>query len=396
MIVQIQLLPDKELATEMRETVETFNAACNWLAQEAFARKTSNNILLQKLFYADLRERFGLSAQMAAICIRLVASTYKRDKSRLPKFRRHAAMPYDRRVLSFKGIDRLSLRTLDGRVIVPMVMGAYQRERFSAARGQCDLVLRKDGKWFLLATVDLPEGTPIPGSDFIGVDLGVANLATDSDGQRHTGEHVEAVRQKYHARRKTLQEAAAKRKARGHRPKQIRAALKRVAQKESRFRRDTNHRISKGLVAKAKGRRRGIALEELTGIRKRARFRRRQRARISGWAFSQLRGFIEYKARLAGVPVVLVDPRNTSRTCSECGHCEKANRKWQAIFECKQCGHATHADYNAARNIRARAVVSAPMVSERTIRDCPLLGCSFEKSFKQRSVSGVSAPATPH
>ncbi len=362
--VQIQLLPRKEQAIQMRQTVEAFNAACRWLAQEAFSRKTSNNILLQKLFYADLRERFGLSAQMAAICIRHVASTYKRDKSKLPKFRKHAAMPYDRRILSFKGIDRVSLKTLAGRVIVPMIMGAYQRERFSAAQGQCDLVLRKDGKWFLLATVDLPEATPIPNTDFIGVDLGVENLATDSDGKSYSGEQVEAVRQRYTRLRQALQKKASEQKQQGKRPKNVRRKLKRVAQKESRFRRQENHRISKQLVAKAKGSLRGIALEDLSGIRDRTKFRKRQRAKMSGWAFSQLRGFIEYKATLAGIPISLVDPKYTSQTCNECGHRGRANRRSQSEFVCKSCGHTAHADVNAAKNIRSRAVVSQRIASQ--------------------------------
>lgn len=74
-----------------------------------------------------------------------------------------------------------------------------------------------------------------------------------------------------------------------------------------------------------------------------------------GWAFFQLRSFVEYKAKLAGVPVVLVDPRHTSRTCNVCGHCENANRKNQAEFLCQHCGHSSNADENAARNIRDRA-----------------------------------------
>jgi transposase len=65
-------------------------------------------------------------------------------------------------------------------------MGRYQTERFTAAKGQCDLVRRKDGKWFLLVTVDLPDGTKTPTTDFLGVDLGVANLATDSDADRYS------------------------------------------------------------------------------------------------------------------------------------------------------------------------------------------------------------------
>jgi transposase len=65
-----------------------------------------------------------------------------------------------------------------------------------------------------------------------------------------------------------------------------------------------------------------------------------------------LRQFITYKAKLAGVPVILIDPKNTSRTCSFCGHCEKANRKNQSEFVCKKCRHSENADFNAAKNIR--------------------------------------------
>lgn len=93
---------------------------------------------------------------------------------------------------------------------------------------------------------------------------------------------------------------------------------------------------------------------------------------MSGWAFFPLRTFVESKAQLAGVLVVLVDPRNTSRTCPECGPCEKANRKSQAEFECRVCGHRSHADLVGARNIasRARAQVRVPMVAKRHGNPC--------------------------
>jgi IS605 OrfB family transposase len=115
-----------------------------------------------------------------------------------------------------------------------------------------------------------------------------------------------------------------------------------------------NHRISRAIVARAKATGRGIVLEDLEGITGRVSVRREQRARLTGWAFDQLRRFIAYKAQRAGVPVLYVDPADTSRTCAECGHRERANRKSRDHFQCRRCGHSDRADANAARNIRAK------------------------------------------
>jgi transposase len=101
----------------------------------------------------------------------------------------------------------------------------------------------------------------------------------------------------------------------------------------------------------------------LSGIRTRVTARRPQRATLHSWAFRQLRSFVEYKARCEGVPMVLVDPRNTSRTCPNCGHVDKANRKSQSQFSCVVCGHAGLADHIAACNIGSRAAVNLPNVA---------------------------------
>src|SRR3990167_5080809 len=124
MTLQIQALPDADDDRRLRETIERFNAAANWLAGKAFSIGLANKVELQKLHYRELRSRFGLSAQMAVRCIAQVVEAYKRDRRERPKFRKHAAMPFDQRMMSFKGIDRVSLLTLEGRVIVPFVMGA--------------------------------------------------------------------------------------------------------------------------------------------------------------------------------------------------------------------------------------------------------------------------------
>lgn len=365
--MQLQLIPDPTQADALRATVERFNEAATWLAGIAFQQQCANKVELQKLTYYELRKRFALPADTAIRCIAQVVEAYKRDKAVQPTFRSHAAVPFSMgKNIGFKGPDRVSLSTLSGRVVVPFLMGKYQAERFGFAHGQADLVLRRDGKWLLLVTVDLPEGTPLPISDFIGVDLGVVNLATTSDAETYTGETVEACRMRYQRRRQRLQRAAHLKQIQGKRPKNIRRALQRTARREGDFRRDVNHGISKRLVASATDTMRGIALEDLEGIRQRGTpFRQAQRARMSGWAFAQLGNFIEYKARLAGIPVVLVDPKHTSQQCSACHHIQRSNRRRQDLFSCRCCGYTAHADFNAAMNIRFRAFVSTPKVAVR-------------------------------
>jgi transposase len=206
--VQIQLLPDAEQAKTLRAMVEQFNEACNWIAAECFTRQEANQFNVRKFAYKEVRERFGLSSQIAQLAIKAVCDSYKRDKAKRLKFRKHAAIVYDQRTMSFKGIDRVSLLTLDGRVLIPFVMGKYQAEQFTHAKGQADLILRHDGEWFLLVTVDVRAAAPIPTTNFMGVDFGVVNIATTEDGGKFSGEKIDATRRHYGERRRSLGKAA--------------------------------------------------------------------------------------------------------------------------------------------------------------------------------------------
>lgn len=343
----VKLQPTADQATALLETMERFNAACDAIAEVAFREHTANKIRLQKIVYYDIRERFGLSAQMTVRAISKTCEAYKQDRSKKPSFRPRGAIVYDQRLLSWKGLDRVSILTLQGRQIIPVVFGAYQAARLKRIRGQADLIYR-DGTFYLAVVVDVPEPPAGEPSGWLGVDLGIVNIAADSDGETHSGSQVNGLRKRHTKLRRQLQ-------AKG--TKSAKRLLKKRARKETRFTRDVNHCISKKLVAKAKDTGRGVALENLRGIRGRIRLRKAQRRQQHSWSFHQLRSFVEYKARLAGVPVVLVDPKNTSRTCPACGLVEKANRPSQAIFRCVACGLAGPADTIAAENIRRVAVM---------------------------------------
>lgn len=191
-------------------------------------------------------------------------------------------------------------------------------------------------------------------SDFLGVDLGIVNLATTSLGETYSGQQVDANRKRYTTLKTKLQSNGSK-SAKRH--------LKKISGQEGRFKRNTNHIISKKIVQSAKRHQKSIALEELHGFRKTVR--KSQKERFGKWAFGQLAAYIQYKAAISGVEVVKVDPRNTSRTCSKCGHCEKSNRKSQSFFKCKICLHSMNADLNAAINIAERALVNRLIAAEK-------------------------------
>jgi putative transposase len=348
--LQTKLVPTPEQHAALLTTMERFNAACAYMAGIAFAAHCTSKFDLQKLVYYDVRDRFKLSAQMTIRAIAKVVECYKRDPSKQVTFRPHGAMTYDERLCSFPSVDRVSLLTLAGREVMPFVYGTYQAARIDRKRGQADLVYRK-GIFYLLVTIDIPEPDPAEASEYIGVDLGIQNIAATSDGEMVQGNHINNVRARFSRLRTKLQKKNTKSSKR---------LLRKRSGRERRFATDTNHCISKRLVKTAQDTTRGIALEDLQGIRERVTVRKRQRRVLHTWSFGQLRQFIEYKAQRDGVQVVAVDAHYTSQECSQCGHIAKANRPSQKVFKCVACGFSCHADTNAAIVISRRAAVKRP------------------------------------
>ena len=311
LIAQVKLLPTPEQADVLQHTLEQANAACRFVSDTAWETKTFRQYDLHHQCYQAVREQFGLSAQVAVRAIAKVADAYKLDRKAKRTFKTTGSIAYDDRILSWRLQDQtVSIWTVNGRLRIPFVCGERQLERLQTRQGESDLGLYK-GLFFLSATCEVDEPKPINVDGALGVDLGVVNIAVDSDSQIHSASHINNVRHRHRRLRAKLQakgSSSAKRK------------LKRLSGKERRFAKDTNHCISKKLVAKAKDTNRAIALEDLRGIRERVTVRRSQRATLHSWAFFQLRSFVTYKAKGAGVSVFLVDLRNTSCICFVCGH----------------------------------------------------------------------------
>jgi putative transposase len=349
----IKLCPTKEQFDVLKKTLETANEACNWISEIAFTTKTFGQFALHKPTYHEVKNRFGLSAQMAVRCIAKVADSYKVNKKVPHFFKTHSGQPYDDRIFRLMKDDYISIWTLDGRQIIPFQCGEYQRKLIETQHGEvCLLFIR--GSFYIAIVCDVDEDALINPQDILGIDLGVVNLAVSSDGKIYSGKQIDEYRQKMSHRRKNLQKKGTK---------STKKKLKKLSGKQSRFQKQENHVISKAIVADAKRLSCAIALENLSGIRNRIKAKKRGRARLHNWSFSQLRQFISYKAQRFGIPVFFVDPKNTSRECPECHHIEKSNRKTRDLFVCKSCGFSQSSDFVAARNIRVRAAVNQPMVA---------------------------------
>ena len=350
--LKIKLITDQEQHDKLLRTMEKFNEACNFISEFAYKNRMFGKFAIQKQIYYEIREKFGLSAQMAVRAVGKVTESYKVDKNCIHEFDLRGAIVFDQRILTFKSADEVSILTLDGRIKTKIRYGEYRKLELKRVKGQADLIY-KNGTFYLMIVVDLPEETLNDSDEFLGVDFGIVNLATTSDGKNYSGKKCNEVREHY-SKLKSIYQKIGTYSAKKH--------LKRISGRERRFKKDTNHCISKDIVQTAKDTNRSIALEDLSGIRERTTVRRAEREKHGKWAFLELRNFIEYKAKLAGVLVRLINHRNTSRQCSVCGYISKKNRKTQADFVCCACGYTENADYNASKNIAFRAAVNQPMV----------------------------------
>ena len=350
---QVKLILSHEEKAVFKKTMQEFNDACNCLSQNSFDLGIFRQYDIHKAFYYCIRDCFDLSAQLVIRAISKVADSYKTDTKTKREFRELGAVTYDSRILTWKE-DSVSIWTVAGRKTIPFSCGELQKEQLQTQKGETDLVYR-EGDYFLYTTYEASEKETTDTDQFLGVDMGVVNIATDSLENMYSGSHVNSVRVRSLKLRGKLQSKGTK---------SAKKLLKKRSAKEKRFVKDINHQISKKIVETAQRHSVGIALENLKGIRKRVTVTKRQRYQLHSWAFNDLANKIYYKAKREGVKIKLVDPRYTSQECSCCGHIEKANRKSQSLFSCQSCGYTVHADINAACNISSRAAVNRPYVVE--------------------------------
>ena len=338
----------------MRLSTECFNAVCRY----GYNHNERNGIELHHATYKYLRHQYPSLPAQLVVSARMKATEALKSVEERHQQGKRASCPqselcpirYDARsywVRLSEGF--VSLATVCGRVGVTFRLPDCYHQYLTWRTCSADLCYNPLKKRFYLhVVVDTDAPVLTPNGHVVGCDLGVRRIAVTSTPQFFSSARMHTrVRQHQHLR-SSLQAKGTK-SAKRH--------LQKASRRWTRFQAHHNHLIANAILAPLLP---GdtLALEDLTGIRDRCRQRAAQRGLFHRWSFHQLGTFLHYKAERKGIFIVSVDPRNSSKTCSRCGHCAKSNRKSQSYFVCQSCGYEVNADYNAAQNLRQRGISS--------------------------------------
>ena len=351
--VKLVVSQDDSLALDL--TRAAYAVALNETSSVAFAQSLSNPLALHHLTYHSIRALTGLPANLVCSARAIVAEAYKREPK--PNSAHHwkesAGVRFDARTLTLKIDERkATLSTERGRIKVGLIFGRYHQQYLDGGWkiAHTAMLIKQKRDWYLCLVADkeIPDAT---GGNVIGVDSGIRKIATLSTGKVYKGGSVSQLRLRRFKQRRSL-----KTKPEGHkRTRSQRRLLKRLSGRERRAVDWKLWNAANGIVREAvKAEASVIVIEDLKGIRNRIRVAKKRRLIHHGWPFSSLFSKLAHVASKKGMKVESCDARNTSRTCSRCGHCDKGNRKSQAEFRCLSCGYSHNADYNAAHNIRLR------------------------------------------
>ena len=204
-----KLAPTPEQAGEIDRALQAFADACNHAAKVCRSIDSTNKVEIQKECYHPIRAEFGLSANLTIRAIARACAALKVAEKQDSLFA-PTSIDYDARIFSFREADwTFGVTLLSGREQFATVLGDFQREAMRGQHPTSATLVKRDGEYFLHVQVKEETPEPIVIEDVLGVDLGVVNLAVDSDGDtfsgregrrsqaalRHTPAQIEQVRQ---------------------------------------------------------------------------------------------------------------------------------------------------------------------------------------------------------
>jgi len=332
------------------EAMEEFKACVNeWLrAIEGLGEKPDRGNL-HSFAYQRIREKFNLHSNVVQDAMNLAIEIWRshsKGSGEKPVF--------DSDCIYFKGID---VKTENDGIIVPLrprervYLPLYVR-RYHRKHSQCKygrVIITKDGDEFhACVSVHVSEKEQFSPQGFLGIDFGYYNIIVVADEKGREVMRVrgdELIQRKEHYERLRARRQQRFMKVFGTKDRNL-------GHKDRNYVNDLNHKTAKELVLTAKRLRKAIVVERLKGLKRNNSKNRSRKIRkiLQRWSYNDLIQKIKYKARLEGVPIIEVSPRNTSKTCSGCGYI-RMKFKNQRLFHCPNCGLVIDRDLNASINI---------------------------------------------
>ena len=354
-------LSEKEVSAIM-ETRKQYARAFNMSAECLINNSSTSKRLLHKVQYERIKEECPTLPTGLIQCARDVAveavkawnakrqrHPKKAERMKRPSMKEKCTMRYDVRTLTLRG-SQLTFSTCDKRIRAIITIPGFFTGRYSPSEGWklkgANIGMDRKRRVFVNLIYECPDPVIEENNDgkIVGLDRGVYNIVTTSDGVRYGAKDARRVKRRYNHVRSELQ---------GKGTRSAKRRLKAISGCEKRFVHDQNHCISKELANTDEDVSVYI-LEDLSSmnmLRLKGKSNKTMRRWLSNWSYSDLEAKLIYKCQMNGIRVEAVDARYTSQKCSVCKTIDKASRKGNR-YTCRHCGSSMHADVNAAINIR--------------------------------------------
>ena len=394
--LKVKLLPTLEQKSLMKETMKTFNNYANLISPYSFNNKIKSKFQLQKNLYYDYIKDNPLGSQFLIKVFGKIASSYKDFRS-LRIYKDFGSIDYDKRLMSIKVNDFISLKTINGREKIKYASTLKIQKIIELNLwGQSELFYDKyKDNFYLLLTYEpqIDKNDSYISTKKLAIDRGITNILSTSTGINIKADLIRKIIEKFNKTNiniKKKKTASARRK------------LKKRGRKHAKFVKNENHRISKEIVLHAKALQASIVMEDLSSITDKKTKATVKSYNIStkkfdytktksfkkglqGWSYYQLESMIRYKAQLEQVPVEdNISPYYTSQECAKCTYIHEDNRKGNK-FKCLKCNHQEHADINAGQVIEKRSYIQPDIKIFKT-KPKDFISSYLLKLYKKASV----------
>jgi IS605 OrfB family transposase len=348
--LKVPVYPDDQTKLELERTFHEYSKAAQTAFNYAYTNGTSNRIKIHHAIYKLFRQQSPLNSQLVINAknkaVDVIKSLKSKGKKRRVNFSSRIPIRYDYRSSTiFQDKERVTLATTKKRIMLEYNLPNYYQKYAGWEFRSFELLKRRDRYFLHFVVRNHVKMRGVHSGEFIGIDRGIKHIAVTSQNKFYNGLRLREVKTRYFRLKRGLQKKgtpSAKRR------------LKRLAGRERRFQRDQNHCITKTVIRNMKSNS-TVILEDLSEIRKTARYRKksRQSRELNSWGFYQFQIFLEYKAKEKNIEIVYVDPAYTSQRCNKCGNISPKNRNGPD-FLCKNCGFNLNSDLNAARNVEVK------------------------------------------